>query len=312
MLLGIINRILCLALLAGSTLCLLFVVFSGSVTNFPFNEFYWLQADTSSIKAADGDITRWTFWGLCHPESYDASKNGKCPSLGPDEPLSPYDNFGNSTNLPTDFVKSRDTYYYLSRFAFPLLLIALIFSGVSFITHIMGPCWASMRHVTTFFISLGMFFVLAGAACQTAVVVLAKQKFSDANLKSKIGPSMMGMTWAAVACLLICFLLSCLRGMHKAYVIHRDFIATQKAEEMNQQEQLQQQQQQQPMTEMEPIPVAGSQSQLNAPLSTDGAKRVSTDNAGTDYQGALPSNEGGIRFFKIKRNHKPTDEESSL
>ena len=309
MLLAFVNRALSLLLVAGATLCLLFVVFSGAVSNFPFNEFYWLQADTSTIKNAGGDVTRWTFWGTCHPTSYDSSKNGNCSSTGPDEPLSPLDNFGNSTSLPRDFVTNRDTYYYLSRFAFPLLLIALIFSGVSFICHIFGPCWTSMRRITSFFVTLAMLFVLAGSACQTAVSALAKQKFSDSGISAKLGPTMMGLSWAAVACLLIVFFLTCWGALRGAYIIHRNTIANQRAQELNQQQQMQQV----PDDDLESLsPNGAQQSQLNSPLSAEQSQKVvSGSEAGNEFtQGALPSNEGGIRFFKIKRNRRNTDEES--
>ncbi len=309
MFLAFINKALSFLLVAGATLCLLFVVFSGSVSNFPFDEFYWLQVDTSTIHDAGSDVTRWTFWGLCHPTAYESSKNGNCTSQGPDLPLSPLDNFGNSTSLPQDFVVNRDTYYYLSRFAFPFLLVALIFSGVSFICYIFSPCWKSMRRVTTFFVTFAMIFVLAGSACQTAVSVLAKQKFSDSGRSAKIGPSMMGLCWAAVACLLIVFFLTCCGAVRKAYVIHRDTIANQMAMELNQQQQMQPG----PEDDLESLPqTAAQQSQINVPLSAEQSQKVvSASDTGNEFtQGALPSNEGGIRFFKIKRNRRNTDEES--
>ncbi|VEU21016.1 DEKNAAC101986 [Brettanomyces naardenensis] len=303
---SLVSRILSVILLAGATLCLIFIVLSGSINSFPFDEFYWVQADTSKIPAAGGDVTRWTYWGICHPDAYDASNNGNCSSLGPDKPLSPYDNFGNSTSLPQDFVENRDTYYYLSRFSFPLLLIALFFSGISFLAQLIVPCWGSMRHVTVLFVTIGLILVLAGAATETAVSVLTKQKFKDAGYSAKLGSSMMGLLWASVACLLIVFFLTCCNSLRRAYITHRDLAANEKALELNQINQ-------QPV-EAQPD-LAPAQSQLAAaPLATQGAQApLSPSETAEDYgqsQGALPSNEGGIRFFKIKRTSKNGDEES--
>ncbi|ODV86324.1 hypothetical protein CANARDRAFT_219465 [[Candida] arabinofermentans NRRL YB-2248] len=277
------NRILTLLLLAGCTLVLLFIVLSGSVDSFPFNKFYWLQADTSSIDNAK-DVSRWTFWGVCNPDSYDSSTNGQCGSLAPDKPLSPLDNFGNSTSLPQSFVSNRDTYYYLSRFSFPLILIALVFSGISLICAVFQSCWLAMKQVLSFFVTLGLITAMAGVACETAVAVLVKNKFKNAGMSAKLGPTMLGLSWAAVACLILTFFLSCCSTMRSAYKIHKDHVNSQKEMEMGQ------------IHHHEQQPSLAQVPQENTILQQN--------------QGTLPSNEGGIRFFKIKRTQKTGDEES--
>lgn len=277
----LINRILTLFLLAGTTLVLLFVVFSGSVNSFPFTNFYWLQARTNGL--SDNDISRWTFWGICTPDSYDSDKNGNCDSLGPDYPLSPYDNFGNSTALPVDFANNRDTYFYLSRFAFPMILIALVFSGVSFICAIFQSCWASMKQVMIFFLCLGLLFCAAGISCETAVTVLARNAFKDAGYDAKLGATMLGISWAAVASLLIVFFLSCCSTMYKAYKTHKS--------QVNPYD---------PNIALESQPPLPQMSQLN---------QIQEDPLQHQQRGTFGS-EGGIRFFKVKRNNKGNDEES--
>ncbi|QPG73113.1 hypothetical protein FOA43_000418 [Brettanomyces nanus] len=309
----LVNRTLTAILIAGATLCLLFIILSGAVNHSPFNQFYWLQAHTADIKNAGGSVTRWTYWGVCHPNSVNSSKNGNCTQLGPDIPLSPFDNFGNSTSLPHEFVSNRDTYYYLSRFSFPLLFVAFGFSAISFIGQFLTPCWAAMRHVTFFFVSLGLIFCLAGAACQTAVSVLARKQFTNSKMAAKIGASMFGLVWAATACLLIVFFLTCCSSLRKAYTVHRETYANDRALELNE---AQQQDGFQPIVPGQTL-ADGSQPQLatvpggSAPVGVQ--QTLSPSETGDDYlqsQGALPSNEGGIRFFKIKRNNKNTDEES--
>lgn len=322
----VIDKFLALILTAGATLCLVFICISGSLDATPFNQFYWLRADTSDI--SDYKYTKWTFWGLCHPSSLTDSKNGKCPSLGPDVPLSPKDNFGTSDDLPSDFSKNRATYYYLSRFSFPILLIALVFSGISAIGHVMAPCWLSMRYVTSFFVVIALVFSLAGAACMTAVTVLARKQFKNAGYSAQIGAAMIGLVWAAAGALLIAVLVICISGTRKAYSIHSEYVAQQRAFELSQ---LQQQQaaeaQQQQLAAQQPVaaaPVvsttapAAAPVQASAPIATGSSQQatqqLSVDAASqedyTQSQGALPSNEGGIRFFKIKRGKSQTDEES--
>lgn len=282
MIFTLLNRVLTLFLLAGATLVLLFVVFSGSVDSFPFTNFYWLEARTNGI--SDHDISRWTFWGICVPDSYDSDKNGQCDSLGPDYPLSPYDNFGNSTSLPIDFSDNRDTYFYLSRFAFPMILIALVFSGVSFICAVFQSCWASMKQVMTFFVCLGLLFCAAGVACETAVAVLARNAFKDAGFESKLGATMLGMSWAAVACLIIVFFLCCCSTMHKAYKTHKAHINSND-----------------PNIALETQPPMPPMSQMN---------QIQEDPLQQQQQRGTFGSEGGIRFFKVKRNNKGNDEES--
>lgn len=211
------NKILTVLLLAGATLMLLFIVFSGSVDNFPFNKFFWVEADVSSLSVPGGDYARWTFWGICYPDELDSASTSNCPHLGPDVPISPYDNFGNSANLPQDFVDNSSTYYYLSRFSFPFLLIALIFSGVSLISSIMAPCWLAMQKVIVFFVGLGCLFCTTGACLITSVAVLTRNHFRDADMASKIGATSLGLVWASTACLMIVFLTSCCSATRKVY-----------------------------------------------------------------------------------------------
>lgn len=271
------NKILTVLLLAGATLMLLFIVFSGAVKNYPFNHFYWVQADTSAISSADGDISRWTFWGICHPESYDQGATDNCPHLGADVPISPYDNFGNSSAIPSDFINNRDNYYYLSRFSFPFILIALVFSGVSFICSIMAPCWLAMKQVVTFFIGLALIFCVTGASCITAVSVMTRNQFHDSGYEAKIGASSLGMVWASTACLLILFFLSCCSTAHKMY---------KKQQNVDQSEY----EKYQPNHDSLPMPATLPQ---------------------TEETVHAPQHESaGIRFFKIRRNQDKVEEDS--
>lgn len=275
--LSIINKLLTVLLLAGTTLMLLFIVFSGSIEQFPFNRFYWVEADTSAISTANGDYSRWTFWGICFPDDLSSSSTNNCPNLGPDIPISPLDNFGNSTALPQDFVNNRDTYYYLSRFSFPLLLISLIFSGVSFVCSIIAPCWLEMKKVTTLFVSIACLFCMTGAACGTAVSVMTRNQFKNDGYSAQVGADLLGMLWASVACLLILFFLTCCSTTHKLYKKYNDAEGN----------------------------LQSTQDQLQPTVPP------STFVTQPEEYNQIPTHESaGIRFFKIRRHQDKVEEDS--
>ncbi|CDK25772.1 unnamed protein product [Kuraishia capsulata CBS 1993] len=267
----ILTHLLTIFLLAGTTLLLVFVVLSGASDHFPFNKFYWLEADTTKIT---GDVSRWTFWGICNPSG---NTNGNCTSSGPDFPLSPVDNFGTTKGLPTDFVDNRDVYYYLTRFSFPFILISLCFTGVALICSLFSFCWNAMRTVLVFFVCAALLFAAAGVSLETAAVVLARNAFKDDGISQSLGASMLGISWGAVAALIVIYFLVCCSTLTRAYKTHKQhqqaISATQETQELQQ-------------------PYLGT--------STTGQN-----------QGTLPppASDGGIRFFKIRKD-KATDEES--
>lgn len=274
------HNIFAAILLAGTTLMLLFIVFSGAIKEYPFNHFYWVQADTSSIPDAGGDFTRWTFWGLCYPDTYSQGAVNNCPNLGPDVPISPFDNFGNSTALPQDFITNRDTYYYLSRFTFPFLLISLIFTGVSFVGSVIAPCWLAMKQVITFFVCLANIFCITGAATGTAVAVMTRNQFHKSHMESKVGAAILGMLWASVFCLVLTNILMVCSVSNRLYKTYLD----NKKKLINI-----------PQSNQEPLK-----------LTTQPPSTIPIDDS-NPTQGHESS---GIRFFKIRRNQDKVEEDS--
>lgn len=198
---------------------LLFCVMSGAVASFPFDTFYWVQVDTSSISNLGYDVYRWTFWGICHPSSFSESSQGVCTQLGPAFPISPMDNFDSEfvSLLPSDFITNQQSYYYLSRFTFAFILIALVFSGIALINVAVSPIWKSFRDANILYICLALIFAVAGAACGTSVSILTRNKFNDGGFEAKLNASLLGMLWASVFCLLIMFFLSCCTATYKKY-----------------------------------------------------------------------------------------------
>lgn len=255
------------------------MVLSGSSKHFPLNKFYWLYADTSDIKGAPSNGA-WTFWGVCEKDDF-----SKC-TLGPAYPISPVDNFSTKKGIPQKFIDNRDTFYYLTRFSFAFTIVALCFTGVALIIDVLGFCFTIIDRVVIAFVSFGLFFIAGTAAMQTAAVVLAKQAFNDNNIKAHLGVKLLAITWAAVACLIIIFFNTCFANISTSYKKHMDRVNANKDGE------------------------AGYDHGVdgNGPVGDESSFTRTAPIAEKD--GGEEPGSGGIRFFKIKRNHKVSDDES--
>lgn len=275
----VINTFLNLVLLAGTTLLLIFLVLSGSTNHFPFNKFYWVRGDTSAISGAPAE-SAWTFWGVC-----DYNNFGNC-STGPAYPVSPVDNFDTTTNVPKQFVSNRDVLFYLSRFSFATTLVGLAFAGFAFIVDLLGFCSITIDKIVIALVAFALLFISASAAFLTAVAVLARNAFSNADLLSHIGVKNLAMIWAAEACILIVFFNTCAANIANSYRKHIDRV---KASENPQEVYYQ---------------PSETQQSGGLPLGDESSFTRSTP---VDKE---ESSSGGIRFFRIKRNQKASDEES--
>lgn len=272
----VIGTFLNIFLLAGTCVLLVLTVAGGSSNTFPLNEFYWLKADTSGITSAP-TMSAWTFWGVCEADDYSSC------SLGPAYPLSPVDNFHTTKNVPKDFVDNRNTYYYLTRFSFAFTLTGLCFTGIALIVDLLGFCFEIIDKVVMAFIVLAIIFVAGNAAMQTAASVMARNAFQSEDLYAHIGVKATALIWAAVACLLLVFFNTCFANIANSYKKHITRVNESKSEGYAE-------------TYPENDNDASSFTR-SAPPPTDEPKTTEEDN-------------GGIRFFKIKRNHKVSDEES--
>ncbi|RKP30806.1 SUR7-domain-containing protein [Metschnikowia bicuspidata] len=267
-----------LLLLAGTTLLLIFILLSGASNHIPFNTFYSIKADTSDIPGAYGE-SAWNFWGIC-----DFTDRLNCRA-GPAYPISPVDNFRTTNNVPTDFVDNRDTYYYLSRFAFAFLLLALGFTIFALLVNILGLCFALIDKLVMVLVVMALFFTSGFAAFLTAVTVLAKNAFHSAGLSAQLGVKYLAMTWAAFACILLVFFQTCSSNIAASYREHVERVHQAQAEQAY----------------YKSAPTGATDGDLGEQSSFTRAAPMS----GKDDVGS-----GGIRFFRIKRNNKATDDES--
>ncbi|KAG7660825.1 SUR7 [[Candida] subhashii] len=268
----VIHTFFNLFFLAGAILLLILTVLSGSINSGTFRTFYWLRADTADIPNAPADTSVWTFWGVCDQHNFN-----NC-LLGPAYPISPVDNFNTDTNIPAKFIDNRDTFYFLSRFSFAFCLLALGFAGLAFIIDLLGFCFEAIDKVVVFLITIALFFQAGFAALQTSVVVLARSAFKDGNRSAKVGPSLMGFVWATFACLFICWVLTFSSNIARSYRKHMDRVKAERGEEVG------------------GAGVAGDESSFTR--------------AAAPAEHKDEEHTGGIRFFKIKRNQKVSDEDS--
>lgn len=128
-----------ITLLATSLLLFLFVILPGVTDSTPFNKVYFLQADTSGISGAR-DVTQWTYFYTCGSGNTDCSRARPAPAFGR------YAWDARADNLPDEIGGSHGghttstRYYYLWRFGWVLLLIALFFEVVTFFTGFLACC----------------------------------------------------------------------------------------------------------------------------------------------------------------------------
>ncbi len=175
-----------LILTAGACVLMFFVVLGGTRDRTPLNDIYFLRADTSNISGAPR-LARWTLWNACETE------NGRnvCPSPRAAYPLDPPRNFGQDEDIPDDFIGSVHTirwplhptrtpwadddecstkkYFYLTRFMFAFILIALFWAVLSLFTGLLALCSRLGGALSGFLASLALFFQTIVAALMTCV-----------------------------------------------------------------------------------------------------------------------------------------------
>ncbi|SCU79715.1 LADA_0B02696g1_1 [Lachancea dasiensis] len=284
-----INRVVTLLFLAGATLLLILILLSGAITEFPIDRFYWLEAETSDISGAPTGLARWTFWGLC---TKDSSGNLQCPNLAPAYPISPRDNFSSapSSELPSDFVDSRATYYYLTRFAFCFFWIALAFVGVALLLYALSWCSYAFTKVIFLLAIGGALFDAAAVSCQTAASVMARNAFRNDNRSANISATLFGIAWASVACTLYIFFATGASFLRRAYQSHKEFVEMQKYKE-------------------QALMYQGKQEALQPDVESYPIRDDTQPGSGMP-ETQPEAHHSGIKFFKIRRSQQPGDQES--
>jgi len=140
------------------------VLLAGAVNSGPVNKFYFLQVDTANIPNAPA-LSRWTYWNLC---SVNSNNRDDCGAVHPDFPLDPpsYRNFGTTTNIPHQFLGT-SKYFYMTRFMFPFMLMALFFGVFSLFTGALALCSRIGGKLSGFFAFLALFFQTINVSLMT-------------------------------------------------------------------------------------------------------------------------------------------------
>ncbi|KAI9885048.1 MAG: hypothetical protein M1823_003147 [Watsoniomyces obsoletus] len=190
-----------LILTAGACLLLFLVVLGGTRDRTPLDDIYFLRAETSGIGGAPREA-RWTLWNACETE------NGRnvCPSVRAAYPLDPPRNFGSDDDIPADFIGTKK-YYYLTRFMFAFILIALFFAVLSLFTGLLALCSRLGGALSGLLAAVALFFQTVTAALMTAAYVMGRNAFRDGDREAYLGTKAFAFVWAAMACLLLATIL---------------------------------------------------------------------------------------------------------
>ncbi|CCF58628.1 hypothetical protein KAFR_0F00310 [Kazachstania africana CBS 2517] len=192
---------LMLLLLLGAGLLSFFIILSGARTGGTLKNFYWFQANTQGFNSAPS-VTRWYNYDFC---GFENNNVGNCSHKAPAKPFSPRDNFGSSPNMPSTFLNNRNTYYYLSRVAWAMLLIGFFFLMLTIIPTLVGifTIIKGLAIFTTVMSWLAFFFMILAACLYTGCYVKARKAFHNNHRSAKLGAKNFAFIWTTVFLLLL-------------------------------------------------------------------------------------------------------------
>ena len=189
----------------GSGLLMFFVALSGANTSSLLLKLYWLEADTTGFAQIGFNETRWYDYRLCSVNKV-TGEALFCIDSRVAEPFDPATNFGISDAMPTEFIKHRDTYYYLSRVGWSLAIAGLFFIVLSlvpgFFNLLMNDC-STMLIWLAVFTWVSFILVAVSASLYTACYVKAVKAFHDDNRSAKLGVKLFAFIWTSAFMLLV-------------------------------------------------------------------------------------------------------------
>lgn len=151
--------------MAGGLLFMFLILLGGTTNHNPVNQFYFLQVDTKGIPTGPHPLARWTYWNLCP-----VSPNGRndCGAVHPAFPLDPpsHRNFDTTVDIPKQFIGA-SKYFYMTRFMFAFMLIALFFAVCSFFAGMLALCWRLASYLSGLLGLIALFFQTINASLMT-------------------------------------------------------------------------------------------------------------------------------------------------
>jgi hypothetical protein len=149
---------------AGGLLLMFFILLGGVTNHNPVNQFYFLQVNTRGIPGAPA-VSRWTYWNLC---PVGANGRNNCGHVHPAFPLDPpsHRNFDTTQDIPKQFIGT-GKYFYMTRFMFAFMLIALFFAVCSFFAGMLALCSRIGSYLSGLLGMLALFFQSINASLMT-------------------------------------------------------------------------------------------------------------------------------------------------
>lgn len=159
-----------LILLAGGVLFMFFILLSGAIHGSFVNDWYFLEADTSNIPNAP-PTSRWTYWNVCGIDDSNRNDCGDRPyeQVHPAFPLDPASprEFGTTVNMPANFVDNHGYYFYMTRFMFAFMLIALFFAVMALFTGVLALCTRIGAYLSGLLAMIALVFQLIQCSLMT-------------------------------------------------------------------------------------------------------------------------------------------------
>lgn len=193
-----------LTVLLAATVLLIFVVLTGATKRAPFDKMYWSQVQlTSATSQVPAGTYQWTNYDVCRANAQGASAD--CTDRKFAYQYDPLAVLGASVPGSNKLSGKQSSYKTLSKVGFILLLVALILAVVFLPLVFLSICCASRFFLGLGFLPvfIGAILALVGAILETYVHVSATKAFSLGGLESKIGATVFGLVWGAVAAYLL-------------------------------------------------------------------------------------------------------------
>ncbi|CAI1674565.1 hypothetical protein SEUBUCD646_0N01340 [Saccharomyces eubayanus] len=213
--------------LLGATLLTFFLILAGAKNTGVLKNFYWFQASTSGFNSAPS-LTRWYNYNWC---GWQGGQAANCSSKMAAQPFSPRDNFGSSTLMPSTFLNDRNTYYYLSRVGWAMLLIALFFLLITLVSVIVSliKYTRPTASLTTAMSWITLFFMTLSACLYTGCYAKAVKAFHHQDRGARLGPKNFGLIWTTVFLLIgnaVCATVMAATYRRNEYIYDRSFAST--------------------------------------------------------------------------------------
>lgn len=130
-----------LIFMAGSLAMLFFIVLAGVHDSTPLNQTYFLQVNTQGIAGASraGGVSQWTYFYICGEGNTDCSQAKAAYPFG-------YAWDADANGVPDAILGSHGDgttstkYYYLWRFGWVFIILALFFGVITFLTSFLACC----------------------------------------------------------------------------------------------------------------------------------------------------------------------------